>query len=55
LLLSEFIPGYHLANIPKDNTEAILGAKDVLNEIGQLISFDLLLNQWDRFPCGTVS
>jgi len=50
LLLCEYLHGHHLHDTPKD----ILHNQSILRDIGRVISVDLLLNQWDRFPCGGV-
>jgi hypothetical protein len=43
LLLSEYIPGFHLANMPKEKSESILGSIGVLKEIGILFFHHLFL------------
>jgi len=49
LILQEFIPGVQFDQFNTENSKLLLQSH-VLKDIGSLIAFDMLINNWDRLP-----
>jgi len=50
-MVMEFVPGRRLEELPKEMLDIVMRDREVLQDIGRLILFDLFTNNSDRLPC----